>query len=113
MTTSDPIAVPVPTLSTVDKLDALLQTPQAQAILAAAEQRAAELINEPAGGRPRRHARLAHERVLVPGRVRPFCRCCTMLAGACLPPKWALACQAVSVGLYQISRGLTKHGTGN
>lgn len=100
-----------PAAATFERCDTLVRTPQAQAILAAAEQRAAELINDlPAAGR-----------VGTPGwRTSEFwclvvfflLSVFTMLAGV-LPPKWALACQTISVGLYQISRGLTKHGTGN
>ena len=97
--------------ATIEKFDALLQTPQAQAILAAAEQRAAELINDlPAAGQTGTPGwRTSEFWCLV---VFFLLALCTMLAGV-LPPKWALACQTVSVGLYQISRGLTKHGTGN
>ena len=95
----------------VEKIDVLLQTPQAQAILAAAEQRAAELINDlPAVGTTGTPGwRTSEFWCLV---VFFLLSLFTMLAGV-LPPKWALACQAISVGLYQISRGLTKHGTAN
>ncbi len=111
---TDSASVPIaatPAASAVERFDVLLQSPQAQAILAAAEQRATELIDDlPAAGQ-----------IGTPGwRTSEFwclvvfflLSLCTMLAGV-LPPKWALACQTVSVGLYQISRGLTKHGTGN
>ncbi len=99
------------TPSTAEKFDTLLHTPQAQAILAAAEQRAAELINAlPAAGQTGAPGwRTSEFWCLV---VFSLLSLSTMLAGL-LPPKWAMACQAVSVGLYQISRGLTKHGTGN
>ena len=96
----------------VEKFDALLDTPQAQAILAAAEQRAAGLINDlptAAGKTGTPGWRTSEFWCLV---VFFLLSLSTMLAGV-LPPKWALACQTVSVGLYQISRGLTKHGTGN
>lgn len=99
------------TASAAERLDALIQTPQAQAILAAAEQRAAELVNElPAAGKTGTPGwRTSEFWCLV---VFFLLSLFTMLAGV-LPPKWALACQTISVGLYQISRGLTKHGTGN
>ena len=104
-----PEATALPT--SAEKLDALLRTPQAQAILAAAEQRAAALINDlPAAGRTGTPGwRTSEFWCLV---VFFLLALFTTLAGV-LPPRWALACQAVSVGLYQISRGLTKHGTGN
>ncbi len=102
----------LPAASAVEKYDVLLQTPQAQAILAAAEQRAADLINHlpDAAGRPGTPGwRTSEFWCLV---VFFLLSLFTMLAGV-LPPKWALACQTISVGLYQISRGLTKHGTGS
>ena len=104
---SDAASIPI----TIEKLDTLLLTPQAQAILAAAEQRAAELINDlPAAGKTGTPGwRTSEFWCLV---VFFLLSLFTMLAGL-LPPKWAMACQAISVGLYQISRGLTKHGTGN
>ena len=90
---------------------ALLENSETQAILAAAEQRAAELINDlPAAGQTGTPGwRTSEFWCLV---VFFLLSLTTMLAGA-LPPKYAVACQAISVGLYQISRGLTKHGTGN
>ena len=89
----------------------LLANPETQAILAAVEQRAAELINDlPTAGRTGTPGwRTSEFWCLV---VFFLLSLTTMLAGA-LPPKYAVVCQAVSVGLYQISRGLTKHGTGN
>ena len=104
-----PTAASLP--AAIEKFDALLGTPQAQAILAAAEQRAAELINSlpTAGPAGTPGWRTSEFWCLV---VFFLLSLTTMLAGV-LPPQWALACQTVSVGLYQISRGLTKHGTGN
>lgn len=102
----------IPRPSAAEKLDAVLATPQAQAVLLAAEQRAAELINRlPTATADARGG-------FTPGwRTSEFwclvvfflLALTTMLAGL-LPAQWAVACQALSVGLYQISRGLTKHG---
>ncbi len=102
---SDPISIP----TAVEKSDAF--SPAAQAILAAAEQRAAEMINDlPAAGTTGTPGwRTSEFWCLV---VFFLLSLSTMLAGV-LPAKWAVACQAVSVGLYGISRGLTKRGTGN
>ena len=95
---------PVPS----EKLAAVLATPQAQAILLAAAGRAADLINRlPAAGVG-----------VTPGWKTSEFWClvvffllalCTMLAGV-LPPQYAIFAQGFSVGLYQISRGLTKRG---
>ena len=94
---------PVPS----EKLAAVLATPQAQAILLAAEGRAADLINRlPAAGGVTPGWRTSEFWCLV---VFFLLALTTMLAGL-LPAQWAVACQAISVGLYQISRGLTKSG---
>ncbi len=94
--------------ATADKLAAVLATPQARAILLAAEQRAIDLINRlPTTGAS-----------VVPGWKTSEFWCLvvffllaltTMLAGL-LPPQYAIFAQGFSVGLYQISRGLTKRG---
>ena len=93
------------TPSDVEPFDTLIQTPQAQAILTVAEQRAVELINGlPEAGRAGTPGwRTSEFWCLV---VFFLLSLFTMLAGV-LPPKWALACQTISVGLYLISRGLT------
>ena len=94
--------------ATADKLAAVLATPQAQAILLAAEQRAADLINRLPTVGPG----------VTPGWKTSEFWClvvffllalCTMLAGL-LPPQYAVFAQGLSVGLYQISRGLAKRG---
>ncbi len=91
-----------------DKFAAALATPQAQAILLAAEQRASDLIKRlPAAGGVTPGWRTSEFWCLV---VFFLLALTTMLAGV-LPAQWAVACQALSVGLYQISRGLTKSGS--
>ena len=94
--------------SAAEKLASVLATPQAQAILLAAEQRTADLINRLPAAAPG----------VTPGWKTSEFWClvvffalalCTMLAGV-LPPQYAIIAQAISVGLYQVSRGLTKRG---
>ncbi len=110
MTDETSPAVPTPLASAVEKLEALLKTDEGKAIETAIAQRLAARINGlPGAGGGTPGVKTSEFWCLV---VFSLLSLSTMLAGA-LPPKWALACQAVSVGLYQISRGLTKHGTGN
>ena len=104
-----------------DKLVALLQSPEAQAILATVEQKAAAWIN----GLPSRTAvaldAVTHQPVVTPGWktsefwtvvVFVLLMLALMLAGV-VHPQYAVFAQAAVAGLYQISRGLTKGGTGN
>ena len=116
----DPTPTPTPTAApaadAADKLSHLLQSPEALAILQAAEQRAAALINALPSGDLLKVAPTG-----TPGwKTSEFWSLvvflllvlATMVAGK-VPPQYGVIAQAVVTGLYQISRGLTKHGTGN